>query len=97
MSINKGNTLRCIAGALLLFFFISVKGQTQSELLKAQEFLSSGNALLQKGKLEEAIAAFNEVVAILPKMPIGYINRGVAYAANSRFAEALADADRVLS
>ncbi|MCC6452593.1 MAG: tetratricopeptide repeat protein [Acidobacteria bacterium] len=70
--------------------------QSQAELAKAQESLSSGNALLQKGEPEQAVIKFGEVIAILPSMAIGYVNRGLAYSSAGKYAEAIADADKAI-
>jgi tetratricopeptide (TPR) repeat protein len=65
--------------------------------MKAQEYLSEGNALLQKGDPEQAAIQFGKVVELLPDLAVGYINRALAYSALSKYTEALADADKALS
>jgi len=87
------------AGMVIAFLFALPRidhAQSQAELAKAQESLSAGNALLQKGEPEEAAVKFGEVIAILPSLAIGYVNRGLAYSSAGKYAEAIADADKAI-
>lgn len=83
--------------ALYLLLTIPGVAQSNDDRLKAQEYLSAGNALLQKGDAEQATAQFGKVIELLPQLSIGYINRGLAYASVGKHAEALADADKALA
>jgi len=80
----------------VLLFSILGRAQSNDDRLKAQEHLTTGNALLQKGDAEQAALQFGKVVELLPAFSIGYINRGLAYASAGKHAEALADADQAL-
>ncbi len=56
----------------------------------AKEFLALGAALADLGRLDEALAAFEEAVALDPASPDGYARRGTALHAKGQVAEALA-------
>lgn len=86
--------------AFCLFVLLSLQfgvAQSNEDRLKAQEHLSMGNALLQKGDAGQATVQFGKVIELLPTLSIGYINRGLAYASVGKHLEALADADKALA
>jgi Ca-activated chloride channel family protein len=53
--------------------------------------VTDGNASLQKGKAEEALAHYDQAVAALPADPGVHFNRGTALFALSRYDEAIAE------
>lgn len=53
--------------------------------------VTDGNASLQKGKAEEALAHYDRAVAALPADPGVHFNRGTALFALSRYEEAIAE------
>jgi len=58
-----------------------------------------GLALFNEGKIDEAIAHYNQALSILPFMPdhiVVYSNRGVAYAKKSLYPEALDDFNKAI-
>ncbi len=83
--------------ALYLMFATSGIAQSNDDRLRAQQHLSTGNVLLQKGNVEQAAVEFGKVIEFLPNLAIGYINRGLAYAYLGKHAEALADAEKALA
>lgn len=83
--------------ALIALFSIGVHPQTAADYAKANEMLKAGNEFLQRGDAAHAVVKFTEVMAVLPSTPAAYVNRGLAYSALGKYAEALADADKALS
>lgn len=55
-----------------------------------------GNARVSQNKVEEAIADYNQSIALAPEAPDPYLNRGVAYESLGKFEEAIADYQKVL-
>ncbi|MGA7744980.1 MAG: tetratricopeptide repeat protein [Polyangia bacterium] len=53
--------------------------------------VADGNASLQKGKAEEALARYDQAAAALPADPAVHFNRGTALFALSRYDEAIAE------
>lgn len=53
--------------------------------------VTDGNASLQKGKAEEALAHYDQAAATLPADPAVHYNRGTALFALSRYDEAIAE------
>jgi Ca-activated chloride channel family protein len=60
-------------------------------LQRPNRAVTDGNASLQKGKAEEALAHYDQAVAALPADPAVHYNRGTALAALSRYDEAIAE------
>ncbi|HKZ58531.1 MAG TPA: tetratricopeptide repeat protein [Candidatus Thermoplasmatota archaeon] len=56
----------------------------------SKEFLALGAALADLGRLDEALAAFDQAVVLDPASPDGYARRGTALHAKGEVAEALA-------
>jgi tetratricopeptide (TPR) repeat protein len=56
-----------------------------------------GNVRIGQNKIEEAIADFNQSIAIAPQYPDAYLNRGIAYEGQKNWDLALADYERVLA
>ncbi|MCM1984417.1 tetratricopeptide repeat protein [Lyngbya confervoides] len=55
-----------------------------------------GNARLSQFKLEEAIADFNQSIAIAPDQPGPYVNRGIAWEGKADWDRAIADYNHAL-
>ena len=55
-----------------------------------------GNVRISQHKIEDAIADYNQSIAIAPQYPDAYLNRGIAYEGQQNWDLALADYDRVL-
>lgn len=55
-----------------------------------------GNARVSLNKLEDAIADFNQAIAITPDAPDPYLNRGTALEGEGKYQEAIADYNKVL-
>jgi protein O-mannosyl-transferase len=55
-----------------------------------------GRSLLMKGKIDEAIAHFNEAIRLKPDNILPYFNRGAAYAKSGRHQEAIEDYTEVI-
>lgn len=55
--------------------------------------LSDGLALAWRGEWDDAIAAFDQAIALKPKFAFAYLNRGLAYQRNGDAARAAADLD----
>ena len=58
------------------------------------EATRTGNAYKAKGDLDRAIADYDQVIALDPKYPHAYFNRGLANLYAGSLAKALADLDR---
>ena len=56
-----------------------------------------GNIRVSQNKLDEAIADFNQSIAIADRYPDPYLNRGIAYEGKKLWQDALDDYNRVLS
>lgn len=56
-----------------------------------------GNSRISQNKLEEAIADFNQAIALAPEAADPYLNRGAALEGQGKYQEAIADYNRVLS
>ena len=57
---------------------------------------NQGNAYLDKGALDSAIADYNEAIRLNPKDAMAYSNRGDAYALKSDYGRATADYDQAI-
>ncbi len=55
-----------------------------------------GNVRISQNKLEEALADFEQSIALAPNHPDPYLNRGIVYEVQKRWKEALADYNRAL-
>lgn len=55
--------------------------------------LSDGLALAWRGEWDDAIAAFDQAIALKPKFAFAYLNRGLAHQRNGDAARAAADLD----
>ncbi len=60
-------------------------------LQRPNRAITDGNASLQKGKAEEALAHYDQAVAALPADPTVHFDRGSALFALSRYDEAIAE------
>jgi Ca-activated chloride channel homolog len=60
-------------------------------LQRPNRAVTEGNASLQKGKAEEALAHYDQAAAALPADPAVHFNRGTALYALSRYEEAIAE------
>jgi Ca-activated chloride channel family protein len=60
-------------------------------LQRPNRAVTDGNASLQKGKAEEALARYDQAAAALPADPALHYNRGTALFALSRYEEAIAE------
>lgn len=56
-----------------------------------------GNARVSQNKLQEAIADYNQAIALAPDAPDPYLNRGAALEGLGRWDDAIADYNRVLA
>ncbi|GAB4217498.1 MAG: tetratricopeptide repeat protein [Synechococcales cyanobacterium] len=56
-----------------------------------------GNARVSQRHLEQALADFNQAIALAPDAPDPYLNRGVALEGLHRWTEALADDNQVIA
>lgn len=89
--------------AMFLLAFIAAahpafsQALSQADAVKAQGLFDAGNALLGKGELQQAEQKYTEALAIVPNVPMLYINRGIALFSQSKYSEAIADADKALS
>ena len=63
----------------------------------AEAAKAGGNAALSEGRLEDAVAAYTEAIALEPDNHIFYSNRSGAHARASHFAQAEADAARCIA
>ncbi|MEM9136974.1 MAG: tetratricopeptide repeat protein [Cyanobacteria bacterium P01_F01_bin.42] len=55
-----------------------------------------GNARISQNKLEDAIADFDQSIAIAPDQPGPYVNRGIAWEGQGQWEKAIADYDHAL-
>lgn len=55
-----------------------------------------GNVRIGQYRLSEAIADFNQSIAIAPEYPDAYLNRGIAYEGKKEWSKAIADYNHVL-
>jgi hypothetical protein len=60
---------------------------------EAATHLSDGLALAWRGEWDDAIAAFDQAIALKPKFAFAYLNRGLAYQREGDAARAAADLD----
>lgn len=60
---------------------------------EAAAHLSDGLALAWRGEWDDAIAAFDQAIALKPKFAFAYLNRGLAYQRKDDAAHAAADLD----
>jgi tetratricopeptide (TPR) repeat protein len=64
---------------------------------RAAAQLVDGLRLAWKGDLDGAIEAFDRSIRTAPDLPIGYLNRGLAYQAKGDLRRALADFNRAVA
>lgn len=64
---------------------------------KAAEFLKQANSLLDARRYQDAIAAFDQAIAIEQNIPEAWINRGNALTSLQLYKEAIASYDRALA
>jgi uncharacterized protein (TIGR03032 family) len=70
---------------------------TREELARSPVFhLRRGNGLYRRGKLEEAIAAYRQALALQPDVPNGRLNLGVALGDAGEYAEAAVCLEQVI-
>lgn len=62
----------------------------------AAAWSNRGNVKVSLNKLEEAIADYNQAIALAPDAPDPYLNRGTAYEGLKRWDDAIADYNHVL-
>lgn len=102
MTIRSLINIRFLQMVLVLTFCIMAASPVFSQALspvdaaKAQELFNAGNALLGKGEVQQAEQKYTEALAIAPNVPMLYINRGIAFASQSKFQEAISDSDKAL-
>ena len=65
--------------------------------LSANDHLLRGNVLVEAGRHEEALAAYDRAVVLQPSFAKGHYNRGVALHELSRYQETVAAYDRALA
>ena len=65
--------------------------------LQADEFKAKGNAALQAGKAEEAVAFYTQGIEVDASNHVLFSNRSAAYAKLENYAEALNDAEKTVS
>jgi len=55
-----------------------------------------GSALFDEGKIEEAIAHYNETISIMPNITLSYNKRGIAYAKLGQYQRAIEDFNQAI-
>jgi len=65
-------------------------------LSEAEEHYNAGVKLVSQGKLEEAIAEYNEAIRLEPYLAPAYINRGIVYARLGQHQRAIQDFDEAI-
>jgi tetratricopeptide (TPR) repeat protein len=102
MTLRSMIDFRFLQMVLVLSFCITAASPVLSQALsqedaaKAQELFNAGNALLGKGEARQAELKYTEALAVAPNVPMLYINRGIAFASQSKFQEAISDSDKAL-
>ena len=64
---------------------------------EAEERNSSGLALAEQGRLEAAIAEYDEAIRLKPKYGEAYLNRGAIYTATGQLSEAVSDLTQAIT
>lgn len=67
-----------------------------NSLRKAEELSNEGMALLNQGKVKEAIASFDQAIRLDPNLAIAYNDRGTAYFSLGQFLRATQDFDQAI-
>lgn len=62
----------------------------------ADAFINRGNAKLNLGKYNEAIADYDQAIRLKPDYPLAFNNRGIAKNNLNKYAEAIADYDQAI-
>ncbi len=75
---------------LLLALLMLLTGCAASER-KARSLIEDGDLLYEKEAYEEAVQKYTEAIELLPKLPVAYNNRGLAYLKLYKNEEAAAD------
>jgi Ca-activated chloride channel homolog len=83
---SRAQAERALAAMILIFVFPMLAG---FDLLKRKDpNIEAGNRLLQAGKADEALKAYDRAVEALPEEPVAHFDRGVALYQLGKFPEA---------
>lgn len=90
-----------VIGALLLLTLLSACGGGPDPAEQAAEHFTAGRRLMDTGDYQQAIASFNEALALNPDLATAYTMRGISRweivdGAADQIGEAMADFDRAL-
>src|SRR5208282_1539701 len=88
----RGMNTRIFALALVL----TLVAGCSSKQNKSESYVKQGVDKAQKGKLDEAIADFNQALELDPQNADAYYNRGVAEYSNGELEAAIADYNQVI-
>ena len=65
-------------------------------LSEAEKHYNAGAELQEQGRLEEAIAEYDQAIRLDPQYVLAYFNRGVAYHGLGEFQQAVEDLDEAI-
>ena len=85
-----------VPAVLLMFSLVALLSVGCGES-KAQKHNSAGVSLENRGKMEEAIAEFDEAIRLDPKLVLAYYNRAQAYFGLDRYERSIQDYDQAIS
>jgi len=80
------------AGAVVIIgFLIFMMSGGMGQPMNATDYIIQGNAYKDSGKLEQAMANFNQAIKLDPNNAEAYLHRGNAYLLSDKLEEAIAD------
>ncbi len=65
-------------------------------LSKAEKHFNTGGELYDQGRLEEAIAEYDEAIRLDPQLTLAYNNRAATYVNLGQYQKAIQDYDKVI-